>query len=226
LKIGTAEQIKYYSLEIDGVSPVLTESTSPTLSFKDVLTYQKVNNDIYYLNNSGSFYKNEEKISEEPLEVQQETNYSLEVFQKDIFLKEGKNLYLFNQDSKSFERISENIQDFKISPDNKKMAYFTDYEIWIFFLGEQTFQPRKEVGEKTFLVRLSEKISDVFWMNSDYLVFNTGNKIKITEIDERDGLNMTDIKEIKNPQMFWSQAEKRLYILSGGTLLRSSVLLP
>jgi len=158
--------------------------------------------------------------------AEQTKYFSLEVDKAPSILKELEEPILPLEDEIYEEKIPENALGFKISPDEKKVVYFTDYEIWILYLEEQTHQPRKEAGEKTFLVRLSEKIGDAFWMNSDYLVFNTGDKIKITEVDERDGLNIIDIKEIKNPQMFWCENEKILYILSENVLLRSSALLP
>ncbi len=82
-------------------------------------------------------------------------------------------------------------------------------------------------------MRLSEKITDVFWLNDNYLIFMAGDKIKISEIDYRDRLNIIDIFEIKKlPQngsavkMFWNQFDKKLYLLSKNNLYSSDALLP
>ena len=99
-------------------------------------------------------------------------------------------------------------------------------KIWILFLKETDGNLPKMPGDKLFLLRLSEKIDNVFWLNSNYLIFNTGNLIKITEVDERDRINIVDIKEIKNPRIFWNQFDKKLYILSGESLSFSTSLLP
>jgi len=112
-------------------------------------------------------------------------------------LREGNNLYKFNPDLKIFENFFEKINALKISQDNKKLAYFSDYEIWVLFLSDKNDPPQKRMGEKLFLTRFSEKINDVFWLNSDYLIFNTEDKIKISEIDDRDRLNIIDVFEIK-----------------------------
>ena len=77
-----------------------------------------------------------------------------------------------------------------------------------------------------FLIRLSEKIDNVFWLDSNYLVLNAGNTIKITEIDNRNRLNIMDFKEIKNPEIFWNENDKKLYIFSENTLSVSAPLLP
>jgi len=150
----------------------------------------------------------------------------LEIFQNFIFLRESQTLYQFNPDSKSFEKFFEPIKDLKISPSYKKLVYFSNYEIWILFLKGELGQPQIKTGDKLFLIRLSKDIRDCFWLNSDYLIFNVGNKIKIIEIDNRDRINIIDIAEFENPKMFWNQFNKKLYILSEGSLYASDTLLP
>ena len=66
----------------------------------------------------------------------------------------------------------------------------------------------------------------MFWVESHYLIFNAGDKIKITGIDDRDRLNIYDLAEFKNQEIFWNQKEKFLYVLSGETLFVSKTLLP
>jgi WD40 repeat protein len=197
----------------------------PKLS-KNIVTSQTFNGDNYYLDNFGNLYKNGEKLTEKPFPVKAETEYKLRVFPEKIFLSEDKTLYLFNPDSKIFEKFFEGINNLKISPDGKKLAYFSDSEIWVLFLKEKLTPPLKKAGEKILLVRFSEKIENAFWLNSDYLIFNAGDKIKITEIDERDKLNIVDLIEFKKPKIFFNQTDKKLYVLSEEKLFQSSPLLP
>jgi WD40 repeat protein len=218
LEVGTAEQLKYFTLNLEETPPALSESETPKPPLENAVVYQKVNNDIYYLDNSGYLFKNEEKLTREPFPVKKETEYALEIFQNFIFLQEKDDLYKLNQESKSFEKFFEGINALKVSPDFKKLVYFSDYEIWILFL--------RESEENLFLIRLSEKIRDVSWLNSNYLIFNSGDKIKIAEIDTRDRINVIDIAELKNPRIFWNEIDKRLYVLSEENLYRSRALLP
>ena len=226
LEVGMKEQIKHFTLEIDKIPPVLTESEEPLPPFENALTYKALGQDIYYLNNLGHLFKNEEKLTEKPFPVKLETEYALEIFPGFVFLHEGQILYQFNPDSKSFEKFFEPIKDLKISPDHKKVVYFSDYEIWILFLKEISNQPQRKAGDKLFLIRLSEQIKDCFWLNSDYLIFNAANKIKIAEIDDRDRINVVDVAEVENPKIFWNKNDKKLYILSNGNLSQSGKLLP
>jgi hypothetical protein len=249
LEIELKDGTKYFSLKIGEVPPTLVEVEAPSPPFKNTVTYQKINNDIYYLDNSGNFFKvdelrssspslrsvNEEKLTEEPFPIKPETEYILEIFQNFIFLKEGQSLYLFNSDSRSFEKFFDSVKNFKISSDEKKMVYFSDCEIWILFLKDKLDQPAKKTGEKFFLTRVSEKINDVFWLNSDYLIFDSGNKLKIAEIDDRDKINIYDLGESKEPpqgaasaaptgqaKIFFNKSDKKLYVLTEGNLYASS----
>jgi len=224
LETGVGEEIKYFTLSLSQTPPTITEITSPSPPIKDVLTYQEVKGDVYYLDKFGYLFKNNDKLTEKAFPIKQETKYNLKVLSSLIFLKEGKTLFLFNPETKIFEKFFEPINYYKISPDSNKVVYSSDYEIWIFYLKD--FLPNKRTGDKVFLSRFSEKIRNVYWLNSDYLVFTTGNKIKITEIDERDKINIIDVEKFKNPDIFWDKIRKRLYVLSEGNLYFSRVLLP
>jgi len=224
LDVGLEEQEKHFSFQVNQAPPVLIEKEIATSS-ENIISSKKVNGDIYYLDNFGHFFKNEVKLTEKPFPVEGETKYVLEIFGNFIFLEENQTLYAFNPDSKLFEKFFEKINNLKISLDNKKLVYFSDFEIWILFLGEKLDQPTKKAGQKLFLSRLSEKIKDVFWLNSDYLIFNAGDKIKINEIDDRDKINMFDLAEFKNPEIFFNQTDKNLYVLSEGNLFTSEKLI-
>ncbi len=237
LEAGIGEQVKNFTIKLDQIPPVLTEKEIPPPLLKNALTHQEFDGSIYYLDNFGYVFKansslsTKSKINEIPFPVKPETEYNLKIFQDYLFLKEDKTLYRFNPDSNSFEKFFDGIRDLKISPDSKKIVYFSDSEIWVLFLKEIEGQWQKKAGEKLFLIRLSEKIDDVLWLDSNYLFFSAGNKIKISEIDERDRINIVDIKPPANNnsggiEIFWNKVDKKLYILSEGNLYRSAALLP
>jgi len=118
-----------------------------------------------------------------------------------------------------------NFKDFRLSPDDKKVAYFTDHEIWVLFLENQ-YDLQKESGEKIFLTRFSEKIGEAVWLNSYYLMFSAGDKIKVTEIDNRDRLNIVEVEELKSPEIYWDKKTETAYALSEGKLYFADRLLP
>ena len=287
LEIAAKERIRYFTLELDKIAPVLPEITSSSTtgdedksssspvaiarqgeedlssslpiatarqgnedesSFLPIAT-ARVNNDVYRLDKTGYLFKNDVELASDPFPVKQggedgkpssspladawETEYALNVFQNYIFLREADVLYKFNNDAKSFEVFFERIKSLKISPDNKKLAYFSEHEIWVLFLDDKNDPPQKKSGEKILLARLSETIADASWLNDNYLIFAAGDIIKISETDDRDRLNVIDILETKKlPQngsfteIFWNQSDRKLYFLKEKTLYGSDVLLP
>ena len=231
LQIGAAEKIKFFELEIDRIPPTLIEKESPSVPL-NIVTHLGLNDGVYYLSNLGHLFKtdlnfeSQIKITAVPFSLLPETEYELEVFGDFIFLRENQSLYLLNPESKSFEKFFTSLTDLKVSPDFDMVVYWSDYEIWILFLREKVGQSLKTTGEKLFLIRLSEKIGDIVWLNSDYLAFTLGDRIQIIEIDERDKLNVVSLIEIETPKIFFNSNNKKLYILSGGVLYQSPKLLP
>lgn len=225
LEIGLKETLKYLTLEIDKLPPRLYETPRIQPASKDIVTFQMDGKDTYFLDKMGGLFKNGEKISEIPFPVKPETEYKLNIFSPYIFLTEDKNLYLFNPELNSFEKFFENVKSLKISPNYQKLVYFSDWEIWVLFLRDKLEEPTKKAGEKLLITRLSEKIKDVFWLESDYLIFSVGDKVKISEIDDRDKINTVDFTEFKNPRIYWNQTDRKLYVLSEGNLFASEELL-
>ena len=122
--------------------------------------------------------------------------------------------------------LESGFKDFNFSPDEKQIVYFNDYEVWILRLGQRSNQFYKEDQDKMFLARFSKKIGNVFWLTNHYLIFNVGDKIKIAEIDNRDKINIVSLSKFKNPEIFWDQKDKKLYVLSEEKLYLLENLLP
>jgi len=215
-----------------------SEKISQTI-LSNLITYGISEENIFFISNEGFLFKTtdlsgkkQEKLSLSPFFLKKEEKLQLLVNSSEILLKEGDNLYFFIQDSKEFKKLSISGNSFSFSPDFKKIVYFNNYEIWILFLKEKLDQPPKKAGEEAFLTRFSEEIGQVLWLTDHYLIFNTGNKIKIAEIDDRDKINIVDLfsekeqVEFKNSKIFWSKKTKKLYILSEENLLISEKITP
>ena len=224
LNVETEKKLKTFILELDKLPLQLVEKKEIPLP-ENIIASKKHNQDVYRLNNSGYFLKNDSVASEMPFKVKPETEYSIEIFQNFIFLRENRNFYLFSSDLNSFEDFFIGINELKISPDGKKLVFFSNSEIWILFLRDDG---RKKAGEKLFLVRLSEKIKDVFWLNSDYLIFNSGKNLKIVETDERDRIQTWILSPIPNfnseIKIHFNGTDKKLYVLSAENLFVSEKL--
>ena len=233
LKVIVSEQLKNYGLDINKGYSSLKETYKPQVQ-ESIIAYQSFHGENYYLNNKGDLHKtkedlnqqiiiNKEKINNISFPLKKEIPYQLYVFPDFIFLKENSLVYFFNTETKSFEKFSENIKDFKISPDLKTIAYFFDTEIWILPIKKtKLYEAKKSI----FLVRFSKSIQNIFWINSSYIVFNVENNIKISETDTRDHLNIIDLGKFQSPKIFWSPISKRIYSLTEETLWQSKELIP
>ena len=114
------------------------------------------------------------------------------------------------------------------------MVYCSDSEIWIFFLDDKIDQPAARAGDKQFVIRLSEKISDCHWLNSDYLIFIAGQTVKAAETDSRDSVNIFNLAKIADitgsePQdtaarLFWDGHNRIAYVFAHASLYRSDPL--
>ncbi len=221
----------------------LTDEKISLTPLKNIIAFSVSNSNIYYLDSSGFLFKTDysferqEKLNIISFPIIEKAEYKITASNSNIFLEENDILYVFDGNKKSFQKLLEPIKNFRISPDSQKMLYFNDYEIWVLFLGYQYEQPQKESGEKLFITRFSEKIDEVFWYTNHYLIFNTGDKIKVAEIDDRDRINIVELVEFKglNPplskekvggKLFWNQKDKKLYILIGETLFSSEKIAP
>jgi len=205
----------------------------PNPILEDLIAYKISNGSLYWLDKNGFLFQSNlagVKITNfnlQPLTLNKGGEYQIFIFGKKIFIKGNDGLYFFNDKNQSLEKISEEVSDLKISPDLKKIVYFTNSEIGIFFLENiNNEQPQRKGGEKLFLTRFSEKINDVFWWTSHYLIFSVGNEIKIAEIDDRDRINIYTLADFKGLEVFWNKSTEKLYVLSQGELFSSKKLLP
>lgn len=157
------------------------------------------------------------QISKESLPAN--TAYKIYAAGAKYFAAQAQNgiLYLLNNATGAFEKIGQGIKDAQISDDNKKLLYFSDREIYVYFLEDILLQPYKIAGEKELITRYSQKISQaIFYPNNEYIAFVVGDQIKITELDDRGSHNTYDIFTAKSPKIYYHN--DLLYILTDQTI--------
>lgn len=107
-----------------------------------------------------------------------------------------------------------------ISPDGQKIISCNNHEISYSFANT----PQNTV----FLNRFSKTLTDCQWLTNDYVIFNLGGNITISEIDTRGNIN---IVSLPNPlpagaKLYFNQQDKQLYVLNGEILTVSERLIP
>lgn len=214
-----------------GADFIEKEISEPILN--NLISYYILDNNIIWMNDEGFLFKSDfsgekiEVLNLKPFDIESGTEYKITAHDiSKILLQKSNTLFFLDQDSKTFKEVSNSVKNFGFSPDFKKVVYWNDYEIWILFLEEKLDQPAKKSGDLLFLTRFSEKIREVFWYTSHYLIFNTGDKIKISEIDDRDKINIVDLTNFEKSKIFWNKNYKKLYILTNKNLFSSEKLIP
>jgi hypothetical protein len=209
IKVKIGKEIKNFILNLTKSPPQIIEKESEKIP-ENAICFKKLGENSYIFDKSGYLLKDGERLTEEPLSLNGDCE--LKIFGDSIFLESQGNLYF--KIGEKFEKIFENLKGIEVLPDFKKLAIFSDYEIWIF-----------ESGKFEFLNRFSEKIEKLYWLNENYLIFFSQNKIKISEIDKRDKINIYEISEIEGEDFSFNFFNKRIYFRKGDLIFESDRLL-
>ena len=220
------------SVLFKGPEPILNEVRTFTIS-KDNLIWLSKSSFLFLSDLNG---KIKEVLNQIPFETNNEKNYKIVSSNSKIILlvysaskTDDSDIYYLSAEKK-FEKISENIKNIKgvkFSPDSEKLAFWTEFEIWILdWSSKFELKEEKKEYKKIFLTRFSKKIGDCLWLSPNYLILSVENEIKISETDPRDIVNMATIANFKEPKIFFSKTEKKLYIFSENILFASEKLIP
>ncbi len=161
--------------------------------------------------------------------------YNLVIAGGAVYLQENTTLLQVDQETNSITPVYASVKAVSVSPDGKKTVYYNEKEVVIGQVDANIITP--ETTTTTVLVPLfSGPVSDVWWVNNDYLAITSGNSVVISEIDARGNVNIITLSSItladgttvalQAPKLFFSQQDKKLYIVSQKTLMVSEKLLP
>jgi hypothetical protein len=208
--------------------PAVNATTTPRLA-------EQKDNGGYYIATDGFIYKNGQREASKavaaPIAARPGAEYGLWVFDDFYFVKVGAELHVLKPGENAFEKILDGLAgEPKISPDGRKAAFNSESEIWVMYLKEKSDQPAAVAGQKVFIARLSEKIANCDWFNSDYLLFTSGDAIKTVEIDSRDKVNITQLAKISDvcpdakgakPQIIFNSNQKTIYLFASSIVYKS-----
>jgi hypothetical protein len=182
---------------------------------------------VYYTRDSGLLFKNTLDSTDNPTQITnnfpQEENpvVSSTVVYDDsrvALILENKDFYIFNhgENGDYFRKLGSHIEEAHFSDDGKKILFWSDNEIFVYFLRDQLSQPIREENEIQNVTRYSEPIKNVQWFRDyEHIIFSSGRWIKIIEIDPRDHANCMDLENTQNPNPFViynSSLEKLFFI--------------
>ncbi len=207
---------------------------------KNIATYATTGNNLVVFSYDGFLYQTtllgvtSTKLTNQAFTIQKTANYSLVVLDDMVFLKQGDSTFSLDRANNMFVPFFEQVQGLKLSPDQEKITFFTPHEIFYTILKEP-------VAGKISLGNVTATISEVHWFNNDYVIFTAEDSVIISEIDARGNVNVAPLPktisvidttgttlniEIKNPTIFFSDRDKKVYLLTERTLVISEKLVP
>lgn len=133
-----------------------------------------------------------------PLDMS-DANYQLIVYDEKrivIHNDENGNLYIFNEGEKEtyFKELTKEAVGSQFSDDGKKLLFWSDREIFTYFVRKWEVQPVRAENELQSITRFAGEIKNVQWTRDyEHALFTIDKKIKMIEIDPRDKRNMSNI---------------------------------
>jgi len=232
--LSSAKQISFDPRNSDDffyvINKNLYSSKKSVPIIKNVASYYFADGGIVWLSYDSNIYNSDfsgkliSTLFEKPYSVNTANSYKLATSQENISLQENQKLFFLNKTTKLFEDFYSPIAKTSVSPDGKKLLYYNENEI-------SYLTTKDGPAEKVLLARLQEKIIDCYWLNNDYLIFNTQNSIVISEIDPRGHINMHTLPQTliaggkefstKGAKIAFNRNDGKIYMLSGNTLIAS-----
>ena len=237
VSVNSGETAETYSIATDKIPAQIIKKSSPEIKANSAASAE-----IKILAEAGDYYLGQDGLIRQKngvaaeaaiaakIEIIPEAEYDLRIFGDYFFVSAKNQLLAASKNGKTFEKILDGTAaEMKLAPDGKKIAYCSDSEIWVFYLESRIDPPAAKAGDRIFIARLSEKITDCDWFNSDYLIFAAGDRVRTAEIDNRDKINFAEIAEFSKiggessgaGKMFMDQGKKIVYLLPGKTLYKS-----
>jgi hypothetical protein len=149
------------------------------------------------------------------------------------FIDANQNLFVYNEGDKDtyFKKLGDGVLGMHFSDDGKKLLFWSDSEISVYYLRDWTVQPTRSEDSLATITRYSEPIKNVQWSKDyEHVIFNTGKWVKIIELDDRDHRNCMDLinTTVDNPFIRYDNSLEYLYFTDndGGNSTLRSIIFP
>ncbi len=234
-----AKELRFNPQDLNEIFYIKNKNLYSTLQtsaiIKNIISYQIQNQNIIYFAQDGFLYNfsnsdnSTAKITELAFSVNKNDIYQLKIIGGKTFLEEGGSLFILNEATGKFEPFYQPIIDIKGSPDGQKFIYYNDSGIMLYY-------PTSVDQKNGILASNMNQIGNCLWLNSDYIVFTSGDSIIISELDTRGAINKITLPStislsgksfsIEKPNIFFNQQDKKLYMLTQNNLLVSEPIIP
>ena len=154
---------KLYNLDTNNIQDkkIISEHIASYDMNSDYLFYFQLPEGIVYkksLNNTD----NPKQITTSSPENMSDNSYQIIIYDeyRIVFLNKSRNLYIYNKGETAtyFKKLSDNVYGSQFSDDGKKLLFWTDKEISVYFMRKWEEQPTRNEDELTSLTYSSDHI--------------------------------------------------------------------
>lgn len=195
---------------------------------KSISSYDISGGLLYYVQlPSGIVFKVESDGNLDPKQIttsapsdMEKHEYKIIVYdeQKLVIRSDDGQLYIFNIGKKDeyFKKLADNVKGSQFSNDGKKLLFWDNREIYVYYLADWETQPRRGENEIKSVTRYSQQLSNVQWNNDfEHVIFMVGKEIKVAELDDRDNMNIFNITSLStnSSRVVENFSENKLYFI-------------
>jgi len=189
----------------------------------NIIAYKISGANVIWLSTKGALNSSDfsgkilEELTKENIIINKTQNYQIDTVAGKTFVQSESTTSVLNSEKKLLESFEAPITNYKIitSPDNKNLIYWNSEKIYLYVVADKKFEQ----------IFSGNAITSCQWFNNDYIVFNSGEKVIISEIDYRGNINAVTLPQTTT-SMFFNTQENKIYILDQETLSVSEKLVP
>jgi len=219
-----------------------TSVALPEVVAEHISAYELSGNNLYFLDSlDGKVYEINghgdrdipKPITTLPVTINPQSAYSLILYDDtrlSVIEESTGTLTVFNKKaSPTLRTLGTGIKSLQYSDDGKKLLYFTDNEISVYFNQDWPAQPARAKDSIVQVGRFSAPIRNVQWSEDyEHVIFSLGKNVKMIELDNRDRRGISDLLTLENSplQLLSRFGTDTLYVVneaSTGDLLGNTV---
>lgn len=157
-----------------------------------------INGIVYQVNGNGSA-TTPKQITPTPIGLNEGNTYSLITYDEtrlSVIEEETGTLFVYNKrvTDVPLKEIGRSIKSIQYSDDGKKLLFYTDNEISVYFNEDWQAQPMRVQDSIIQIVRFSTAIKNIQWSEDyEHVIFSLGKSIKMVELDHRDRRSLSDL---------------------------------
>lgn len=217
-----------YRLDTENVSGAAV--AVPEVVAEHIAAYELSGDNLYFLSSlDGRVYEinghgdrdTPKAITTLPVTIDTQSPYSLIVYDDtrlSVIEESTGTLTVFNKKaSPTLRTLGTGIKSLQYSDDGKKLLYFTDNEISVYFNQDWPAQPARAKDSIIQVGRFSLPIKNVQWSEDyEHVIFSLGKNVKMIELDNRDRRGISDLLTLEHPplQLLSRFGTDTLYVVS------------